>query len=36
MMIEMRDEAILSVQPETIVGYLYSEFGGPPESRAYR
>jgi hypothetical protein len=35
-MVEMRDEAVLSFQPETLVGYAYSEIGGPPEKRAYR
>jgi hypothetical protein len=32
----MQDEQILAVQPETIVGYAYSEVGGPPENRAWR
>lgn len=36
MVIEMRDEAFLLVQPETIVGYSYSEVGGPQETRPYR
>ena len=27
---------VLSIQPETVVGYAYSGFGGPPEGRAYR
>ena len=35
-MAEMHDEAVTSVQPETVVGYAYSSFGGPPEGRAYR
>ncbi len=35
-LVEMRDEVLLSVQPETVVGYAYSGFGGPPENRAYR
>jgi hypothetical protein len=35
-MVEMRDEAVVSVQPEAVVGYAYSGFGGPPEGRAYR
>jgi hypothetical protein len=30
-MVETRDEAVLSVQPETAVGYAYSGFGGSPE-----
>jgi hypothetical protein len=34
--IEMRDEKIFSVQPETVVGYSYSEVGGPRETRPYR
>ncbi len=36
MVIEMQDEEILSVQPETIVGYTYSEVGGPADNRPYR
>jgi hypothetical protein len=32
----MRDEQVLAVSPETIVGYAYSEVGGPPENRAWR
>jgi hypothetical protein len=36
MVVEMRDEAVLTVQPDTLVGYAYSEFGGPSESRPYR
>jgi hypothetical protein len=35
-MVEMCDQAVVSVQPETVVGYAYSEIGGPPEGRAYR
>ena len=34
--VEMRDEAVLVVQPDTLVGYAYSGFGGPTEGRAYR
>jgi hypothetical protein len=36
MVVEMKDEEILSVQPETIVGYTYSEVGGSLETRPYR
>jgi hypothetical protein len=36
MAIEMHDEQVLSVQPAGLVGYAYSEVGGPPENRAYR
>jgi hypothetical protein len=36
MAIEMKDEEILSVQPETIVGYTHSEVGGTLETRPYR
>ena len=32
----MRDEEVLSVEPETMVGYAYSEIGGPPENRPWR
>jgi hypothetical protein len=37
----MRDEALLSAQPDGIVGYAYRPFGGPaqdrsPEERAFR
>ena len=34
--IEMRDEDVLSIQPEGMVGYAYSEVGGPPENRPWR
>jgi hypothetical protein len=34
--IEMKDEEILSVNPETMVGYAYTEVGGAPETRPYR
>lgn len=36
MVVEMKDEEIISVQPETIVGYLYSDLGGSLETRPYR
>ena len=36
MVIEMKDEEILSVQPKTIVGYTYSAVGGSLETRPYR
>jgi hypothetical protein len=32
----MRDEAVLAVEPEQMVGYTYSEVGGPAENRAWR
>jgi hypothetical protein len=32
----MRDEVVLAVEPETMVGYSYSQVGGPPEDRAWR
>ncbi len=39
--IEMRDDQLLSAQPEGIVGYAYRQFGGPaqdpaPEARGFR
>ena len=34
--VEMRDEQVLTVQPEEMVGYAYSEVGGPPEARPWR
>ena len=34
--IAMRDEQVLALSPDTIVGYAYSEVGGPPENRAWR
>lgn len=34
--VEMRDEDVLLVEPEGLVGYAYSEVGGPPENRAWR
>lgn len=36
MVIEMRDEALLSIEPQTMVGYTHSEVGGSLETRAYR
>jgi len=36
MMIEMKDEELLSVQPETMVGYTHSKMGGAIETRPYR
>lgn len=36
LMVEMRDEQILAVQPQSIVGYSYSQVGGPPENRPWR
>ena len=36
LVIEMKDEKLLSVQPETMVGYAYSEVGGSLETRPYR
>ena len=32
----MRDENVLRLEPESMVGYAYSEVGGPPENRAWR
>jgi hypothetical protein len=34
--VEMRDEEVLRVEPADLVGYAYSEVGGPPENRAWR
>ncbi len=39
--VEMRDEELLSAQPESMVGYVDTEFGGrpgdpAPESRGFR
>jgi hypothetical protein len=36
MVIEMKGEELLSVQPETMVGYTHSEVGGSIETRPYR
>jgi len=36
MVVEMQDEEILSVHPETIVGYTHSAVGGTQETRPYR
>lgn len=36
MMLELRDEQVLTVQPATIVGYSYGLVGGPPETRPFR
>jgi hypothetical protein len=32
----MCDAQVLTVVPAGIVGYAYSEVGGPPENRAWR
>jgi hypothetical protein len=32
----MRDEDVLAVEPESIVGYTYSQVGGPAENRPWR
>ena len=39
--IEMRDDQLLSAQPDGIVGYAYRQFGAPaqdpaPEARGFR
>ena len=34
--VTMRDEAVLAVEPVSIVGYTYSEVGGPAENRPWR
>lgn len=34
--VEMRDEQILTVQPRQMVGYSYSQVGGPAENRPWR
>jgi len=36
MVVEMKDEEIISVQPETIVGYMYSDMAGSLDTRPYR
>jgi hypothetical protein len=36
MVVEMRDDQILSVQPDTIVGYTHSPIGGPRETIPFR
>ncbi|HSF47319.1 MAG TPA: hypothetical protein VLA73_03035 [Burkholderiales bacterium] len=36
LVVEMRDEQILTVQPGDIVGYSYSQVGGPAENRPWR
>ena len=36
LVVDMRDEQVLSVQPAEMVGYAYSEVGGPPENRPWR
>ncbi len=36
MVVEMKDEELLSVQPETMVGYTHSEVGGSMETRPLR
>jgi hypothetical protein len=32
----MRDEDVVTVEPAGMVGYSYSQVGGPPETRAWR
>jgi len=34
--VEVRDEQILAVEPPGIVGYAYSQVGGSPETRPWR
>lgn len=36
LVVEMRDEAILNVEPPDMVGYSYSPMGGPAENRPWR
>jgi hypothetical protein len=36
MVIEMKDEEVLLVEPGTMVGYTHSAVGGSPEDRPYR
>ena len=36
MAVVMRDEEVLSIEPGAMVGYAYSQVGGPPENRAWR
>ena len=36
MIIEMRDEEILSVTPDTLVGYSSGEVGGEASTRPFR
>ena len=36
MTIELRDEEILSIEPDTIVGYTSAEVGGEASTRPFR
>ena len=36
MVVEMQDEKLLSVEPETMVGYTHSVVAGPAENRPFR
>jgi hypothetical protein len=36
LMVEMQDERILTVEPQSMVGYAYSQVGGPPGNRPWR
>ncbi len=36
MVVEMRDEEILSVDPDTMVGYTSAEVGGEASTRPFR
>jgi hypothetical protein len=34
--VEMRDEQILTAEPQGIAGYAYSQIGGPADNRPWR
>ena len=36
MVVEMRDEEILSIEPDTLVGYTSAEVGGEASTRPFR
>jgi hypothetical protein len=36
MVIEMKDDEVLKVEPDTMVGYTYGQVGGSIEDRPYR
>ena len=36
MVVELRDEELLSIEPDTLVGYTSAEVGGEASSRPFR
>ena len=34
--VQLHDDRVLAAEPDSIVGYAYSQVGGPPDSRPWR